>query len=705
LDLRLVELKRLAHFSDLLRSATQIEEKVALVTQDVEVSFFFAIHADLVCNLCITQEYLLKALILIGQTHLLRGFPEALPTTRALFFDQLLQVETFYADLGGIVGYHVMILKALTASLLSHQVQHVGYYPFQGINIEQETTFVRHAEIEGILRMDEMCEIYPLGGAADRLKLFCDKQEVPLPAARLLFCGKTLLEGMIADLQAREYLHYKLFGRQIRTPVAMMTSQEKENHGHILSILEENGWFGRDPLSFRLFAQPLVPTMNTEGRWALRGTMQLLLKPGGHGVIWKLAEREGIFDWLLSLGKKKALVRQVNNPIAGVDYGLAVFVGLGMIHDKHFGFASCPREPQSAEGMNVLIETKQESHYEYALTNLEYCHFDRFEIKENHDYSSNTNILFVDLKAVQEAVLISPNPGMLVNQKRLACCNERGESIEEDLVRLESTMQNIADVFKVSSSVPLMDLEGRLETFLTFNQRKKTISTAKRAFIEGESLLETPEGCFLDLMHNARDLLMRCNVLTEELPQGEVYVQRGLSFLFLYHPALGPFYSMIAQKVRSGRLGRGAELQLQIAELEMEKVDIEGSLLICAEQVMGERSFGLLSYSEKSGKCQLKNVRVRNLGIDFSVSQSYWQNQIQRREVCEIVLEGSGEFYAEDVELKGNLLIRVEDGYAVRAVNRGAGLEFEKYAIDKPTWWWRYRIDGDKQIILEKGHS
>jgi len=58
-----------------------------------------------------------------------------------------------------------------------------------------------------------MAEIYPVGGAADRLRLQDEKTGSFLPAAQLLFGGKTLLESMIADLSAREYVHYKLFGR------------------------------------------------------------------------------------------------------------------------------------------------------------------------------------------------------------------------------------------------------------------------------------------------------------------------------------------------------------------------------------------------------------------------------------------------------------------------------------------------------------
>ena len=44
----------------------------------------------------------------------------------------------------------------------------------------------------------------------------------------------------------------------------------------------------------------------------------------------------------------------------------------------------------------------------------------------------------------------------------------------------------------------------------------------------------------------------------------EEYLARGPGFLFLFHPALGPLWDVIAQKVRGGRLAPGAELVLEV---------------------------------------------------------------------------------------------------------------------------------------------
>lgn len=57
--------------------------------------------------------------------------------------------------------------------------------------------------------------------------------------------------------KAREYLYFKIYGKQCITPVAIMTSSAKNNHERITSLCERLGWFGRGRSSFQLFEQVL----------------------------------------------------------------------------------------------------------------------------------------------------------------------------------------------------------------------------------------------------------------------------------------------------------------------------------------------------------------------------------------------------------------------------------------------------------------
>lgn len=58
--------------------------------------------------------------------------------------------------------------------------------------------------------------------------------------------------------KAREFLYFKLYGKQCITPVAIMTSSAKNNHEHITCLCEKLGWFGRGKSSFQLFDQVLI---------------------------------------------------------------------------------------------------------------------------------------------------------------------------------------------------------------------------------------------------------------------------------------------------------------------------------------------------------------------------------------------------------------------------------------------------------------
>ncbi len=706
----------LQSLADQLAQCSSVKEKIEVLSNVLPVKDFLEknpLLTSYIAKIFPEQELVIKAILAAGQGEkLFKSFTE---DKVSLLLQQLSPVEKFYTSIGGIVGYQARMLELLAkAAVGGPGGLKSTYHAPEGIDLSEENLQVRKAIIDGIDTLPLLAEIYPLGGAADRLRLYDEKTGLPLPAARLPFLGKTLLEGLIADLQSREYLHYKIYGKQVTTPVAVMTSEEKNNHRHILDICEEANWFGRSSESFKFFCQPMVPTINREGEWHLQGPLQLLLKPGGHGVIWRLAREEGIFDWFFAAGRKKALVRQVNNPVANTDYGIIAFTGIGCAEDKRFGFASCPRQVKASEGINVLIETFMSPGYNYTLTNIEYCDFKKFGIvdqpeKPGSPYSkfpSNTNILFVDLEAVQGAITKCPIPGILVNLKKLTYRTQCGQKKEEEVARLESTMQNIADFFEETHESSLQNTGRQLKTYLTYNHRRKTISAAKREFTLGSSLLETPEGCFLDILKNNRDLLVdRCHMQVPVVSDPLHFFEKGPSFIFLYHPALGPLYSVIAQKIRGGRLHPESELQLQIAEVDIENLDLEGSLLIQAEAVMGHTEGQRLLYSERCGRCVLKNVTVRNKGIDHDMPNVYWRNEIARQEVCQIILRGMSEFYAENIVLSSDHFIEVPDGQRCIATEISGELHLTFEKIEIPSWHWDYQIDSRYALVLKTSHT
>ena len=103
--------------------------------------------------------------------------------------------------------------------------------------------------------------------------------------------------------------------------------------------------------------------------------------------------------------------------------------------------------------------------------------------------------------------------------------------------------------------------------------------------------------------------------------------------LFFLHPALGPLYEVIAQKIHSGKIAGKAELQINMADVEIRNFEVDGSLRIIGKNSVGSiDSPGVLIYGKSTGKCILKNVIVRNKGIDRQKTEHYWRNQLVRTE-------------------------------------------------------------------------
>lgn len=608
-------------------------------------------------------------------------------------------IDRFYENIGGIVGYQVhaltLLLKNREVSLKKKGV----FKQAEVIDYSITSDKTMEAILTGIRAIDEMGEIYPIGGLGSRLNLMSKTAE-PLPAACLPFCGRTLLEGLIRDVQAREFLYYRLFNKHVCVPIAMMTSLEKKNAQRVRMICEKRKWFGRPRESFLLFSQISVPVITEEGKWSMKSPLEPNLQPGGHGALWKAAEERGVFFWFQCHEKKHLLIRQINNPVSGIDYSLLALIGHGKKENKTFGFACCQRLPNAAEGVLVLVEEEEKK----CLSNIEYTDLKRYGINDlptkdgfSH-YPANTNILYANLEQILPVVKKNPLPGLILNMKNkepFYC--PLGHKQELIGGRLESMMQNISDAMEV-------DVQDSLVTFLTYNERRKTISTTKKSYDGGDSLLETPEGAFYDLLYNGYTLLTNvCGATIGQFSSPENYLKNGPSLLFLYHPALGPLYALIAQKICKGFFAEGSELQLEIADFYAEQLSLDGTCLVYARNLLGHDSQGTIRYSQKTGKCILKNVTVINKGINRKISQDYWKNKIKRFEALKIVLQGHSEFYAEDVTFKGHHMIVVPDGERWIAKQKEDG-EIE-YQIEKPDWKWSYKEESNQIVFCRTNLS
>ena len=285
---------------------------------------------------------------------------------------------------------------------------------------------------------------------------------------------------------------------------------------------------------------------------------------------------------------------------------------------------------------------------------------------------------------------------------KFSCLDAQGQLHKIEGGRLETTMQNIADYIVDKTSQQLAPEKfDQLKTFIMFNERRKTISVTKASYQPGQSPFGTPEGCFYELMQNQEELLVQnCKMKIPPISLQENFILEGPPFLFLYHPALGPLYHVIGQKIQGGSFAFGSEMQLEIAELEMIDVNIDGTLRIIADHVMGEKNGEEHQvYSNLTGKCRLKNIFVKNRGIDRSASNVYWKNQVKRKEELHIWLRGNAEFIAEDCVFEGNVAIEVPDKHRMTArMDRQGKIVYSLEKIEHPSWYWKYHFDEEDRV-------
>ncbi|GAB2216460.1 hypothetical protein Droror1_Dr00024233 [Drosera rotundifolia] len=643
----------------------------------------------------------------------------------------LREVEEFYDCLGGIIGYQINVLELLASATYGKNVKRSGningsmncqfleIHSPEGLDLSQNTEYASEAALWGLEGLPDLGEIYPLGGAADRLGLVDSDTGECLPAAMLPFCGRTLLEGLIRDLQAREFLYFKLYGKQTITPVAIMTSGAKNNHELMSSLCEKHQWFGRGQSNFQIFEQPLVPAISADdGEWLVSEPLIPVCKPGGHGVIWKLAHDKGIFQWFHSLRRKGATVRQVSNVVAATDLTLLALAGIGLRNGKKLGFASCARNLRATEGINVLIEKKElDGRWTYGLSCIEYTEFDKYGISDGSQTSSslqeefpaNTNILYVDLQSAEEIGSSDGQkclPGLVLNIKKPVVYSDHfGITHSVPGGRLECTMQNIADNF-CNTYLSRQDkgVKDTLDTFIVYNERRRVTSSAKKKRRCDKSLHQTPDGALLDIIRNAYDLLSYCNIQMPKVGSNDSYTESSPPFLILLHPALGPLWEITRQKFSGGSISKGSELQIEVSEFLWRDVQLDGSMLILARDVMGSTMINdmgesILQYGRRCARCHLQNVILKNKGINWESRQNtYWKHDFERHEVLKVILHGNAEFEAIDVTIEGSHIFEVPDGYKLLITSGKAGLSTHLHAIedskmDSGSWSWKYAIE------------
>lgn len=566
------------------------------------------------------RSYLEGIVRLLDQAHLL-------PLEEASW-QALEALENYYAPLGGLLGYQLEFLKLKESSPISLDLTQPKWFDLRYPTKERQEIVTA-----GVEALPKLGELYVLGGLATRLKLK-DREGNSLPAALLPFKGKTLLEGLIRDVVGREMLYERVYGEKITIPIVMMSSQLLNHFSALEQLCQQLlNRYDRPADSIRLFSQIGVPVLDEQGKWLLKGPGKLFLQPGGHGALWRSAQMEGIFTWFKQKGIEHLLIRQINNPVSSVDDGLCAFTGFGIKEKKALGFASCCRPAGAEEGMLAYVHRPEGT----TLSNIEYTDFKKFGLEDrpceqgNSFFPANTNLIYAHLPELCRKLEQTPFVKSTLNFKQ----SEEGKRYG----RLESMMQSVSDLFIAPNS-------EEMQVYLTYNERSYTLSSSKRFYEDPTKLLGTPEKAYYDWASTSHDLLVECGFNLPSFPVIESYLKEGLTYTFNYHPALGPFFRHIAQKIQGGEIGVGSLLVCELARLRMSNLTLQGVLHIESPSLRG----GVL----------LDTVQVSNLGGELETP--YWKQQWKIKEQLKIVVEGESFFEAHHVKIKGNQSFHVPDG-------------------------------------------
>lgn len=574
----------------------------------------------------------------------------------------MIDTDSFYEDHGGIEGYH-RISKRLFSGIRSgtEEDSKVSIPP---LVLKKDLS---SKEVEKALSfLSQTAFIFPVGGAGDRLNLIDKKSGKSLPAALLNFDGKTLLEGLFADVDALERLYRLYTHKSICIPVVLMTSHEKDNHHQICSLLEEKKYFGKDKKNVYFITQSQVPVVDQEGNY-LFNSGRIITKPGGHGVLWKLLTQSNFLPKLRNAGIEHLVVRQVNNPLAARSTTILQLLLEATKSNKEFGFVSCSRRVGSPEGMIVLKYLPRDN-AEY-ISNIEYTEFAKFGLEDIPDpsnrgyskYPANINLLYIKMDALIKAMEKETIPGLLMNAK--SSYTKDGQVLKYG--RLESTMQSIADLFHTSSNSPL-------RSFILHMPRSECFSVTKRLSKSGLVEADTPQSAFYDdqaFIHKV--LIDHCLSKVIPLPKIENLLNDGYSCLFHFAFCMNPLSLSLPRIIQQCQFNKKSFLSLSTSDVEMKECILNGGLRIEAKSIDKDKV-----------KAKLENITINNKGLNcYDDISKLYQEGAEKGECVYIKLGINAEFYCEGVTLNGPVTWNVPDNTRVIVSEKGGRISIKRSPI------------------------
>jgi UDP-sugar pyrophosphorylase len=489
-----------------------------------------------------TEWKLAAELLAEEQEHLFSDWdkPGVRDGDKRAFFSTLVTADKSYP--GGIAAYvrNARILLADAAA---------GTNPFEGCRPEKPDLVdlsgfgpdYDAAEEVGFRAFGETAVVLVAGGLGERLGYHGIKLDIPVEVTETT-SYLAHFAGVIGAASAR-------LGRKI--PLVIMTS--RDTHEGTVASLKRGGNFGLAGDQIMILCQELVPAVaDIDGRLALDGKYQVVLKPHGHGDIHMLMHTTGTARKLAAMGVRYLLLIQDTN---GQVFNAAMAaIGVSEMRGYDFNSIAVNRVPGEAVGGITRLVRRDGT----SLTlNVEYNQLDpllRATVNPDGDvpnergfseFPGNVNLLVIRVEPYLR--VLDASSGIVaefVNPK----FSDASRTAFKKPARLETMMQDLPKLFRSGEKVGVTVFER----VWCFSACKNNLTdAAERVAKKGPP--ESASSAENDFYLTGRRKLAMAGM---DVVEGEMRMIRGIPFVTGPRVILRPGFALTLSDVR-GRVSGG----------------------------------------------------------------------------------------------------------------------------------------------------
>ena len=538
----------------------------------------------------------------------------------------------------------------------------------------------KRAKLKGLTNLENIIFGVVVGGAAERQGFF-DAQGNPLPQA--VYPIGFLDDSLSAiGLQASRNLHYLMYGS---SPEVRFFLMENPDTGHIIEeALSANSHYGLGRANYTQLVQPLVPVVAKDGKWILKDSLKLAVKPGGHGDINPLLAKRGF----KLVDATRLVLIQINNLFASKP--LLEFVGQTHLKGSDVALMGVPRRVAAPEGILGLTTISNGTEKRSFAGNVEYTEIARSGLADEpvtagsniSRYIGNVNALVIDPNSVFPAIEDNPFPEQVFNPKKAGPSVAHGAPVPQS--RLESMMQGVARLVTPS------------KVLIANGPRDNDPQSQFCPFKNGDfDKADTPPQVRQAWIEQTRARLKEAG---NKVLWGD----------FQLSPIFGEPSDLLSSKVVNTEFSVGATVVLTGSNGHIANSEIDGDFEIYVENEIGDMSStnggtnAVVPDQNRTGKWKVNGLTLTNKGreriYETKDGHRVWRGKYTDNERVTVKILGNGELEVlPGTIINGALELTVNNGEKVTISSDGqGGYKIDRTNISKPSWVWKGEIDSSE---------